>query len=130
VTNTEGKSAFGLNRVAILFVKLELEFLGFNSDGAKAWRSTNYGLLKVVEIAEFVNTVMATSKITCEALPSDLVSIVGKSACMLTVVVTKSINDAFIFVAQLVRLNIHYQLILVACMKCIIHAHHLRSVCT
>jgi len=75
--------------------------------------------------------IWATSKITCEALPSDLVSIVGKSACMLTVVVvTKSINDAFIFVAQLVRLNIHYQLILVACMKCIIHAHHLRSVCT
>jgi len=104
--------------------------VGFETAAATAWRSTNYALLKVVEIAEFVNTAVKTTSLACEALPSDALTFAAKASCILTVVVVKSISDNLFFIAKLVRLNIHYHLILVACIKCIIHAHRHRSVCT
>jgi hypothetical protein len=104
--------------------------VGFETAAGKAWRSTNYALSKGVEIAEFVISVLDTSALICEALPSDAFTVVAKAACVLTVSVVKTIADNVSFAANAVRLNIHYQLILVACIKCIIHAHHHRSVCT
>jgi hypothetical protein len=61
--------------------------VGFDGVAAKAWRSTNYALLKVVEIAEFFNKVTTTTKIACEALPSDGLTFAAKASCVLTVVV-------------------------------------------
>ena len=84
--------------------------MGFDDVAAKAWRSTNYALLKVVEIAGFLNKVTETSTLLCEALPSDGLTFAAKASCVLTVVVVKVISDKVFFVAKLVRLNIHYQL--------------------
>eukprot|EP00979_Chaetoceros_neogracilis_P006713 scaffold1372_cov289-Chaetoceros_neogracile.AAC.17 len=75
--------------------------VGFETAAATAWRSTNYALSKVVEIAEFVNTAVKTTSLACEALPSDALTVAAKASCILTVVVVKSISDNLFFVAKL-----------------------------
>jgi len=104
--------------------------VAFNSDVAKVWRSTNYALSKVVEILGFAVEQVVLLLAACEAFPGDFLSVAVKSGCVLASIVIKGVANAVLFAAKLVRLNMHYQLIQVACNKCIIHAHHHRSVCT
>ena len=104
--------------------------MGFDAVAAKAWRSTNYALLKVAETFDYLHSIAAETVEFCAALPSGTFSFVPKSVCVAISMAVKISVRILSYVAKLVRLNIHYQLILVACIKCIIHAHHYRSVCT
>jgi hypothetical protein len=104
--------------------------VGFDDGEAAAWRSLNYGLLKILEIIDFTISILESTVTGCEALPADALTVTGKATCVtpltLLIIVIKSTS----FVTNVVRCNIRHKFTQVACTISIVHAHHHRSVCT
>ena len=104
--------------------------MGFDGGTATEWRSLNYGLLKILEIIEFAQSVASTASFACEALPAESLVVAAKAACVTGISTIEIVINTAHFAATVVRCSIRHKFTQVACTIFIIHAHHHHSICT